>query len=166
MLKGPDTVEPLQYPIPTKGPYLTDAGSEFDFELNILDTASKLPIRAVAVESGLSKGFTDRLGRIVFRLPRGHNRVVIEGHGYVERGTFAPELVKFEPVYLEVDLDSDAVYTVYSSGEVVPGERRIIDNPGHSSDLQEWLNKYWWVGLVGAAGVGLYYLGKSNAQTV
>ena len=165
-LKGDNIVNPLTYPIRGKGPYLTTAGSEFDFELNILDTASKLPIRAVGIESGLSKGFTDRLGRIVFRLPRGHNKVVINGSGYIERGSFAPEAVKFEPIQLEVDLDSDAIYTVYSTGEVIPGERRV-DNPRRSSgELEAFLRDYWWaIGLVGVTGLGMYYLGKSKPKT-
>ncbi|GAH82906.1 unnamed protein product, partial [marine sediment metagenome] len=115
----------LEYPIIGVGTYKVTGGSSFDFELNVFDTASKLPIRAVEVESGLLKGFTDRLGRIVLHLPFGANTVVVSGSGYLEKGDFAPEAVKFEPIYLEVDLDSDAIYNVYSSGHVVPGERKV-----------------------------------------
>ena len=168
MIKGSDIKEPLKYPIPSKGPYLTDGGSSFDFELNVLDTASQRPIRAVEVESGLVKGFTDRVGRIVLHLPRGPNKVVVSGNGYVESGSFTPEAVKFEPGYLEVDLDSNAVYTVYSTGEVVPGERKVLDNPGHgsnSSEFEAFLRDNWiTIGLAGLTGVGMYYLGKSKTQ--
>lgn len=165
MAKNRDIIEPLKFPIMGKGKYAPDAGFEFNFELNILDTASKQPIRAVEVISGDHKKFTDRLGRVVFRLNRGFNKVVISGLGYLEKGSnFAPQATTFAPIMLDVDLDSDAVYTVYSTGEVIPGERRILDNPGHSSgDLEAFLKSYWWVlGTVGIAGVGMYYLGKSK----
>jgi len=168
ILKGDGIVEGLQYPIRGVGSYKTTAGSSFDFELNILDTASKLPIRAMKVESGLVKGFTDRLGRIIMHLPAGFNKVVISGHGYLEKGTnFAPAATRFEPIVLEVDLDSDAIYTVYSTGEVIPGERKVLDNPGHhSGEFQEWLGRYWWViGLAGASGLVFHYLGKTKTPS-
>jgi hypothetical protein len=166
-IQDPGLVEPLRYPFPNKGPYLTDAGSEFNLELNILHTRSKQPIRGVEIEVGESKKFTDKLGRVIMRLPRGHNRVVVSGLGYLEKGNFAPAATSFEPMVLEVDLDSDAVYTLYSTGQIVPGERKILDNPGHSSgDLEAFLKNYWWLlATVGISGVGFYYLGKSKKQT-
>lgn len=166
MIKGIDIEDPLEYTVHGKGAYQTTNGSSFDFELNILDTASKLPIRGVMIESGLVKGFSDRLGRLVMHLPFGHNKIVVSGAGYLEKGDFTPEAVKFDPIYLEVDLDSDAIYTVYSTGEVVPGERKILDNPGHGSnsgEFETFLRDNWIaIGIAGLTGVGMYYLGKSK----
>ena len=162
----PEVATPPKHPDMYSKLYHMTGGSVFDFELNLLDTTSKLPIRAVEVGTGCRKGFTDRLGRIVFNLPRGHNKIVIEGHGYVEKGDFAPEIVKFDPIRLDVDLDSDSIYTVYSTGEVIPGERKVLDNPGHNSgELEDFLKEHWLtIGLVGAAGITFYYLGKSKTQ--
>lgn len=153
-----------------RGAYQVVGGSAFNLELNVFDAASERPIRAVEIESGLTKGFTDRLGRLVLWLPRGKNLVVIEGSGYVEKGDFTPETVKFDPLRLEVDLDSDAIYTIYSSGEIVQGERRVLkvpDNPGHNSgELEAFLRDYWWaIGLVGATGLTMYYIGKSRTPS-
>lgn len=172
MTQKSDIVKPLTYESAGKGRYVPDGGYEFNLELNVLDTASKLPIRGVDVNSGDIKGFSDKLGRIVLRLPRGYNEVVLAGLGYLEKGDFAPEATQFEPILLKVDMDSDAIYTIYSSGQIVPGERKVLDNPGHGVsgapfDLEAWLREYWWaLGLVGAAGVTFYYIGKSrNSST-
>ena len=167
MIQGDDTETPLSYDIPSKGMYVTDAGASFDFEVNLLDSDSKLPIRAVEIESGLVKGFTDRLGRLILHLPRGRNKVTISGFGYVEAGDFTPKRVDFDPVVLDVDLDSNEIVTVYTSGEIVKGERHEAGNPGHgrghSNSLESFLREYGWaLGIIGVTGVAAYYFGKSR----
>ncbi len=172
MLLEPEIERPKDFIVTGgKGRYVPDGGYEFNIELNLLDTASKLPIRGVDVISGEFKGFTDKIGRVMLRLPRGHNEVLLTGKGFLEDGNFAPSPMSFEPILLKVDLDSDSTFTIYSTGQVVPGERKTLDNPGHGVggapfDLEAWLRNYWWaLGLVGAAGVTFYYLGKSRAPS-
>lgn len=172
MTQKSDIVKPLTYNTTGKGRYVPDGGYEFNLELNVLDTASKLPIRGVDINSGEIKGFSDKLGRIVLRLPRGYNEVVLAGLGYLEKGDFAPESTQFEPILLKVDMDEDAIYTIYSSGQIVPGERKILNNnPGHhgsinSSELGTWLRENWWMLVLGGGvGVSLYYLGKGRSPS-
>ncbi len=172
MLKGDEKEEPLTYPIPGKGLYQTTEGASFNFEINLLDSGSKRPIRAVEIKSGLIKGFTDRLGRLIMHLPRGYNDVVVGGHGFVETGEFTPKRVDFDPVALQIDLDSDEIVTVYTSGEIIQGERHdLSNNPGHHGglkpfDLESFLKQHGVaLGLIGAAGVTMYFLGKSRNAT-
>lgn len=168
MLKGDEMKEPLTYPIRGKGLYQTTEGASFDFEINMLDSSSQRPMRAVEVKSGLVKGFTDRLGRLIMHLPRGFNKVIIEGHGFVETGEFTPKRVDFDPVALEIDLDCDEIVTVYSGGEVIKGERHELGNPGHHGlgnpiNFESFLKKWGWaLGLIGVTGVAMYYVGKSR----
>ena len=163
-IEGHGIVEGLKYPIARTGGYVTDGKFMFDVEIYLIDTFSKLPIRAVNLKTGDTKTFTDRLGCARFTLPRGHHDILIEGNGYLEKG-FVPESTRFDPIIIKLaPLDSDSIFTVFSSGEVIQGERRP-DNPGHnqSSELQEWLGKYWWsLALVGLTGVSFYYFGKSK----
>jgi len=167
MLKGANIEDPLTYDIPGKGLYAMTGGSSFDFEVNILDSSLKLPVRAVEIESGLVKGYTDRLGRLILHLPRGRNKVTVSGFGFVEEGNFTPKRVDFDPIVLEVDIDSDEIVTLYTSGEIVKGERHALGNPGHgrghSSNLESFLREYGWaLGIIGITGVAAYYFGKSR----
>lgn len=146
--------------------YLTDAGSEFTFELNVLDTASKKPIRGVEIKIGDNKSFTDRVGRAVFRLPFGSNSVFVNGAGFIEAGEFAPRATQFEPMVLELDVDSDSIYTIYSSGQVVPGERHEPGNPhGSSFDIETFIRENWKsLGLVGGGVTATYLLTKKRGK--
>jgi len=166
-ISDPGIVEPLTYDLPSKGPYVTEGGWMFDVELYVFDTSTKLPIRAVNLKTGDKKTFTDRLGCARFNLTRGHHEILIEGLGYIETKDFVPRATKFEPIIVKLDLDSDIIFTVFSSGEVVQGERRALDNPGHhqSSELSEFLRQYWWAfGLVGLTGATFYFMGKAKAS--
>ena len=159
--------KPLDYSLPSTGGYAMNGDWMFDVEIYILDTASKLPVRAVNLKTGDKKTFTDRLGCARFNLPRGHHEILIEGNGYLEK-SFVPEATRFDPIIIKLaPLDSDSIFTVFSSGEVIQGERRP-DNPGHhqSGELQDWLGKYWWsLALVGLTGVTFYYMGKSKTPS-
>ena len=172
MLLEPEIERPKDFIVSEgKGRYVPDGGYEFDLELNLLDTASKLPIRGVDIVSGEFKGFTDKIGRVLLRLPRGNNEILLTGKGFLEKGNFAPEATSFEPILLKVDLDSDSTFTIYSTGQVVPGERKALDNPGHHSignsfDLESFLKQHGVaLGLIGVAGVTMYFLGKSKNAT-
>lgn len=158
----------VKWEIPRENSYSTGQGMDFDFELNCFDSEKQLPIYGMFVESGTKKGFTDRVGRVVLNLKRGNNKVIVSGEGYVEAGKFAPQSVKFEPLVLEVDLDQDSVYTVFSTGEIVPGERRHQTEgtgiqPAGNSDAVLFFREYWVaIGLTGLGLVGAYYLGKNK----
>jgi len=103
-------------------------------------------------------------------LPRGRNKVIIAGSGYVESGDFTPEAVSFDTIHLDVDLDSDEIFTIFSTGEIIPGEFKTLDNPGHNAvgnpgSLESFLRENWlMLGLVGAAGFTMYYMGKSRSN--
>ncbi len=168
ILRGMPPEAPPDHGYGTQGGsrYLTTAGSEFDLEVNVLDSQSKRPVRAVEVKSGLTKGYTDKLGRLTLRLPTGHNSVSINGSGYVEDGSFTPKRVEFEPMGLKVELDSDEIITLYTSGEIVQGERHEPGNPhGSSFDLETFIRKNW--KILGVAGGGIaatYVLTKKRGK--
>lgn len=165
-IEGKGIVEGLKYPMPGTGGYQTDAGWIFGVELYVFDTATKLPIRAVTLKVGDKKTITDRMGCARFNLNRGHHEILIEGNGFLETKDFVPQATRFDPIIIKLSpLDSDCIFTVFSSGEIVQGERRL-DNPGHqqSSELSEFLRNYWWAfAAVGLAGVTFYYVGKSKS---
>ncbi len=168
MLKKDQREPGLKYEIPRENRYSTGVASEFDIELNIFDAEKKLPVRGMAVESGTQRGITDRIGRSTLHLKRGLHDIVISGNGFVETGDFAPTPVKFDKMLINAEVDADAIFTIYSSGEIVKGERRE-HNPNHgqkmgNSEIPLFLREHW-VGI-GLAGIGLagvaYYIGKSN----
>ena len=168
MLKKDQREPGLKYEIPRENRYSTGVGLDFDIELNIFDAEKALPIRGMAVESGTQKGITDRTGQTTLNLTRGLHDIVISGNGFVETGDFAPIPVKFDKMLINADVDRDAIFTIYSSGEIVRGERRQ-HNPNHGQTVKTpetaaFLRENW-VAL-GLAGLGLagvaYYIGKSN----
>ena len=164
-----DQREPgLKYEIPRENRYSTGVGLDFDIELNVFDAEKKLPVRGVEVESGTQRGITDRTGRTTLNLTRGLHDIVISGNGFVETGDFAPTPVKFDKMLINADVDRDAIFTIYSSGEIVRGERRQ-HNPNHGQTVKTPETAVFirenWVAL-GLAGLGLavgaYYVGKGN----
>jgi len=162
----------VKWDIPRENRYSTGLGDDFDLELNIYDAERRQPIRGVEVITGATKGFTDRTGRAVLNLKRGNHEVIVSGNGFVEAGDFAPTPVTFEKLLITAEMDSDATYTVYSSGQIVRGERRELANqgpahhgqPAGNTEATQFLKDHW-IGL-GLAGLGLagvaYYVGKSN----
>jgi len=145
--------------------YLTDAGSVFSLEINVLDTQSKLPIRGTQISVDNKKLYTDRIGQALFRLPVGLNKVHITGSGYVEAGSFAPRPVQFEPLLIEVDLDSDSTFTVYSTGEIIPGERRVAGSTAQGIDIKEFIQDNWKILTLAGGGIlGVYMVGKRKKE--
>jgi len=167
-IDGRGIIDPLKYEMPSKGAYVTDGGWMYAVEIYVFDTATKLPIRAVTLKVGDKKTITDRLGCARLNLPRGNHEILIEGNGYLETKDFVPRATRFDPIIVKLaPLDSDVIFTVFSTGEIVQGERRITDNPGHpqSSELSEFLRNYWWAfAAVGLAGASFYYLGKAKSS--
>ncbi len=160
----------VKWDIPRENRYSTGLGDDFDLELNIYDAERRQPIRGVEVKTGTNKGFTDRTGRVILNLKRGNHEVIVSGNGFVEASDFAPIPVKFDQLVINAEMDSEATYTVYSSGQIVRGERRQ-HNPNHgqkvgNSEVPLFLREHW-VGI-GLAGLGLagvaYYVGKSTNE--
>ncbi len=169
MLKKDQREKGLKYEIPRENRYSTGIKNEFDIELNIFDVEKKLPVRGVEVQAGSDKAITDRTGRATLILKRGLHDILISGNGFVETGDFAPIPVKFDKMLINAEVDSDAIFTIYSSGEIIRGERRQFNQPNHgqtgnNSETAAFLRENW-VAL-GLAGLGLagvaYYVGKSN----
>ncbi len=158
----------IKWEIPRENRYSTGVASDFDIELNIFDAEKKLPVRGMEVESGTQRGITDRTGRATLNLKTGLHDIVISGNGFVETGDFAPTPVKFDKMLINADVDRDAIFTIYSSGLIVEGERRQ-HAPNHGKTVKNTETAGFirenWVAL-GLAGLGLagvaYYIGKSN----
>ena len=158
-----------KWDIPRENRYTTGLGDDFDVEINIFDAEKALPNRGMAVESGTQKGITDRTGRVTLNLKRGQHDIVISGNGFVETGDFAPIPVKFDKMLITAEVDSDAIFTCYSSGQIVAGERRQLNQPHHGQPMKNTETAVFirenWVAL-GLAGLGLagvaYYIGKSK----
>lgn len=169
ILKKVQREQGLKYEIPRENRYSTGVKNDFDIELNIFDVESASPIRGMQVESGTQKGITDRTGRVVLTLERGLRDIIVSGTGFVETGDFAPTPVKFDKMVINAEVDEDAVFTVYSSGQIVQGERRELAQPHHGQTVKNTESATFlrenWVAL-GLAGLGLagvaYYVGKSN----
>ncbi len=168
MLKKDQREQGLKYEIPRENRYSTGVASDFDIELNVFDAEKALPIRGMQVESGTQRGITDRTGRAILTLKRGHHDIIVSGNGFVETGDFAPIPVKFDKMLINAEVDEDAIFTVYSSGQIVKGERRE-HNPNHGQTVNKPETAVFirenWVAL-GLAGLGLavgaYYVGKGN----
>ncbi len=169
MLKKDQREPGLKYEVPRENKYSTGVASDFDIELNVFDAEKALPIRGMQVESGTQRGITDRTGRAILTLKRGHHDIIVSGNGFVETGDFAPIPVKFDKMLINADVDRDAIFTIYSSGEIVRGERRQFNQPHHGQTVKNTETAGFirenWVAL-GLAGLGLagvaYFIGKSN----
>jgi hypothetical protein len=170
LLKKP-TERGVKYEIPRENRYSTGVGSDFDVELNVYDAEKALPIRGMSVDCGTQRGITDRTGRAVLTLKRGLHNIIVSGNGFVETGDFAPTPVKFDKMIINAEVDENAIFTVYSSGQIVRGERRQFNqpNPHHGQPMKKPETAVFirenWVALelagLDLAGVA-YYIGKSN----
>ncbi len=146
--------------------YQTDAGSNFSLEVVVFDTPSKLPVRGTKIEVDSRKIFSDRLGRALFpQLPAGPNTIKIGANGYIEKGgSFAPTPVHFEPTIIEVALDSDSTFALYTPGmQIVPGEVRVAGSTSQEFDIEAFVRENWKILTLAGGGIlGVYIVGKKQ----